>query len=81
MKMEWKGQSKPDGRIQKIQQQVVIPDTANRCLDYTRESSMHKRAGMDKRPEMLEGNSSRYGKGECWQRKLMLTKLAKGKQD
>lgn len=42
---------------------------------------MPKRAGMEKTPEMLEGNSSRHGKGECWQRKVMLTKLGKGKQD
>lgn len=42
---------------------------------------MHKRAGMEKSPEMLEGNRGRYGKGECWQGKVMLTKLGKGKQD
>lgn len=67
--------------VQKIQQQVAIQDTANRCLHYIRESSMHERAGMEKSPEMLEGNSSRYGKGECWQRKVMLTNLGKGKED
>lgn len=27
------------------------------------------------------GRYGRYGKGECWQRKAMLTKLDKGKQD
>lgn len=39
--------------------------THSRCLDYIRESSMHKRAGMEKWPEMLESNSNRYGRREC----------------
>lgn len=38
---------------------------------------MGKSVGIEKSPEMMEGNSGRYGKGECWQREAMLTKLDK----
>lgn len=42
---------------------------------------MGKSVYMEKSPEMLEGNSGRYGKGERWQKEVMLTKPGKGKQD
>lgn len=42
---------------------------------------MGKSVAIEKSLEMLEGNSGRYGKGECWKRKAILTKLDKVKQD
>lgn len=64
-----------------MQQQVVIQDTVSRCLDYIMESPIGKNVRTEKIPEMLEGTSNRYRKGECWQWKVILTKVDKQRQD
>ena len=64
-----------------MQQQVVIQDIVNRRLDYIIEPSIGKSVSTEKIPEMLEGTSNRYRKEECWQSKMILTKVDKQRQD
>lgn len=67
----------PNGKFQKMQQQVVIQNTVNRCLDYIMESSIGKSVSTEEIPDILEATSNKYRKGECWQWKVILTKVDK----
>lgn len=64
----------PNGKFQKMQQQVVIQDTVSRCLDYIMESPIGKSVRTEKIPEMLEGTAvgterGNVGSGKWyWQR-------------